>query len=180
MTKIIKYTTALLILILAFFSYKFYQNYQFEKKVNQDWQAFIKPYNERHKAMEEAYKKEQEELVARAMKSYLLAKQDHYGGKTPEETLKLFVDALKKKDAKLAAKYYLPWEWEKQEKEMQEWSADESLGSFLRAYKDGNIKKRKRVSGIAVEIYPKNEIKYHYTIDMILNNQTGLWKIEKF
>lgn len=31
---------------------------------------------------------------------------DIYGGKTPEETLKLFVDALKKGDVELASKYF--------------------------------------------------------------------------
>ena len=35
-----------------------------------------------------------------------LMRQDTYGGKTPEETLKLFVEALKKEDIELAAKYF--------------------------------------------------------------------------
>ncbi|MDP3726639.1 MAG: hypothetical protein Q8R36_05635, partial [bacterium] len=33
--------------------------------------------------------------------------QDIYGGDTPEETLKLFIDALKKEDIDLAAKYFV-------------------------------------------------------------------------
>ena len=180
MKTLFKYIIPILVLPLAFFAYKFYQNYQFEKKVNQDWQAFIKPYNERHKAMEEAYKKEQEELVARAMKRYLLAKQDHYGGKTPEETLKLFVEALKKKDAKLSAKYYLPWEWNKQEVEMEKWIAHESINKFLNAYKYGKMKKKEYVSYLAIEIYPKGENKYHYTVNMMFNKETGVWKIKEF
>ncbi len=32
--------------------------------------------------------------------------EDNYGGKTPEETLKMFVDALKQGDTDLAAKYF--------------------------------------------------------------------------
>ena len=32
---------------------------------------------------------------------------DVYGGKTPEETLQLFIDALKKGDIELASKYYI-------------------------------------------------------------------------
>ena len=45
-----------------------------------------------------------------------LAKQymeDTYGGKTPEETLALFIDALKKGDTDLAAKYFVIDEQEK-------------------------------------------------------------------
>ena len=34
-------------------------------------------------------------------------KNDTYGGKTPEETFDLFLDALKKNDAELASKYYI-------------------------------------------------------------------------
>ena len=35
-------------------------------------------------------------------------KNDTYGGTTPEETLQLFIDALKKGDIDLAVKYFLP------------------------------------------------------------------------
>jgi len=34
--------------------------------------------------------------------------EDTYGGKTPEETLSLFISALKKGDTDLAAKYFIP------------------------------------------------------------------------
>ena len=34
-------------------------------------------------------------------------REDPYGGSTPEETLRLFIDALKKGDIDLAAKYFL-------------------------------------------------------------------------
>jgi len=33
--------------------------------------------------------------------------EDQYGGDTPEETLRLFIDALKKEDTDLAAKYFV-------------------------------------------------------------------------
>ena len=39
---------------------------------------------------------------------------DTYGGATPEETLQLFVDALKKGDVDLASKYFMVEEQEKQ------------------------------------------------------------------
>lgn len=34
-------------------------------------------------------------------------KNDTYGGKTPEETLKMFIDALRKDDVELASKYFI-------------------------------------------------------------------------
>jgi hypothetical protein len=39
---------------------------------------------------------------------------DTYGGDTPEETLRLFIDALKRGDTDLASKYFVVDEWEKQ------------------------------------------------------------------
>ena len=33
-------------------------------------------------------------------------KEDVYGGKTPEETLQMFIEALKKEDIELASKYF--------------------------------------------------------------------------
>jgi hypothetical protein len=44
-------------------------------------------------------------------------KNDPYGGETPEETLMLFIEALKKGDIELASKYYI---WDKQEKRLQD------------------------------------------------------------
>src|SRR3989344_5214806 len=45
-----------------------------------------------------------------------LYEADTYGGKTPEETLALFIDALKKGDTDLAAKYFVIDEQEKERK----------------------------------------------------------------
>ncbi len=41
-----------------------------------------------------------------------LAKADTYGGKTPEETLDLYIEALKKGDVELASKYSRVDQWE--------------------------------------------------------------------
>ena len=56
----------------------------------------------------------QEKLVKEMEEKY---RTDPYGGSTPEETLQLFIDALKKGDTDLAAKYFII---DKQE----EWRAD--------------------------------------------------------
>lgn len=45
-------------------------------------------------------------------------KEDTYGGETPEETLRLFIDALKAGDTDLAAKYFVVEEQEELNKEL--------------------------------------------------------------
>lgn len=55
-----------------------------------------------------------EQLVKGLEKQYA---EDTYGGDTPEETLRLFIDALKKGDTDLAAKYFVldkQGEWKKE------------------------------------------------------------------
>ncbi len=182
MINTIKYLFLTVLTLVFFFgAYQAYKHYQFEKEVEKDWQAFISPYNERRKAMEEAYKKEQEELISRAMERYKLAKQDHYGGKTPEETLKLFVEALKKKDAKLAAKYYLPWEWENAESRINLLlSKPDRYNKFLYAYQTGIIKVVDRAIGKAIKIYENKEDDAPYIMEMTYNQETGIWKIKEF
>jgi len=49
-------------------------------------------------------------------------KDDTYGGATPEETLALFIDALKKGDAELASKYFVPEKREEYKKAMINWT----------------------------------------------------------
>ncbi len=114
------------------------------------------------------------------MERYLLAKQDHYGGKTPEETLAMFVEALKKKDAKLAARYYLPWEWEKREEEMIEWINTSAYNRFLETYDKQIIFKRQFVDDYALYIKSDKNEKYLYRIWFVLNKATGIWKIKEF
>lgn len=47
-------------------------------------------------------------------------KNDTYGGDTPEETLQLFIDALKVGDTELAAKYFMIGDQEKIKEELEE------------------------------------------------------------
>jgi hypothetical protein len=47
-------------------------------------------------------------------------KDDKYGGKTPEETYTMFLEALKKKDIELASKYFVLEKQEEYKKVLQE------------------------------------------------------------
>jgi hypothetical protein len=102
--------------------------------------------------------------------------KDTYGGATPEETLQLFVDALKKGDIELAAKYYIP---EKQE---------EIFHNLEKGKENGNLEKyieylQKGDHGIAstqdeYHILASNENKeIILDIQFALNLISKKWKI---
>ena len=55
--------------------------------------------------------------IAREEQKY---KDDKYGGKTPEETYTMFLEALKKKDIELASKYFVLDKQEQYKKALQE------------------------------------------------------------
>ncbi len=57
-------------------------------------------------------------------------REDMYGGDTPEETLQLFIDALKKGDTDIAAKYFIIDEQEKWKTRLSE-TKDKNLLSNL-------------------------------------------------
>jgi len=104
--------------------------------------------------------------------------KDTYGGNTPEETIQLFIDALKKGDIDLAAKYFVI---DKQE----EWRS--SLGI---AKEHGNLEKLANIlskAGFGKEVYRDhyllsvvNENKEEImSIELARNQYTKKWKIEK-
>ena len=177
MKTLFKYIIPILVLPLAFFAYKFYQNYQYEKEIDQSWRESVAPIKQQYY---EALEYSRTAKAALKKEKQMLA-QDHYGGKTPEETLAMFVEALKKKDAKLAAKYYLPWEWGKAESRMRLLlSKQERYNKFIHTYETGVIKVVDRAIGKAVKIYENPKDDTPYILEMILNQETGLWKISEF
>jgi predicted outer membrane lipoprotein len=71
--------------------------------VNALWYDYLSPAARDTNRMKEQYAQYEE-----WQKSYDEAmKADTYGGKTPEETLTLFIDALEKEDIDLASKYFV-------------------------------------------------------------------------
>ena len=90
MTKnTLKYLAALAILVILGLGALYFIRYlQYQNSPERQAEEFVK-------AWERAYR------------------EDTYGGITPEETLQLFIDALKKGDTDLAAKYFLVDDQEK-------------------------------------------------------------------
>src|SRR3989338_7176316 len=58
--------------------------------------------------------------------------EDTFGGKTPEETLQLFIDALKAGNIELASKYFVKEEQEKWLKNLTTINQNEQISSLLK------------------------------------------------
>jgi hypothetical protein len=142
---------ALFLLILLIWvgsaAYSAWQGYRFEKKTEEFQLALSKPYRE-----------------------------DNYGGKTPEETWAMFLDALRKGDVELASKYFVP---EKQE----EWKS-----IIQRTIKEKGVLEIEKLANIKFDS-KTNETAYYYrlineggkevnsSVIFILNPYTKVWKI---
>ena len=59
-------------------------------------------------------------------------RQDKYGGKTPEETFDMFLDALRKEDIDLASKYFVLNKQEQWKKTLEEYKKQNLLVDFLK------------------------------------------------
>lgn len=105
---------------------------------------------------------------------------DTYGGKTPQETLDMFVDALRKEDIELASKYFLLDE----NLSKEEWLAnlttinsrgligdmaqDISTAEFYKSLYDGNQQ---------FVIYNQDRTD-SLIINFVFNRYSNIWKIE--
>ena len=107
--------------------------------------------------------------------------EDVYGGKTPQETLSMFIDALKREDVELAGKYFML---------NSIGQVDQKWVDGLRASKNegklGIIAKElegAKSAGSAMKDYFGFEIRDDkgsilLDINMQFNNYSGVWKIE--
>ena len=115
--------------------------------------------------------------VRNLMKSYEQAQKDEearkmadtYGGKTPQETLQMFIDAVEKGDYELASKYFV-------EKKREEWR-----GELLLTNKNNDIEEFldlvKKSSGNLKKIYDGTYIANNpIYIEMFLY-PNGIWKL---
>lgn len=106
-------------------------------------------------------------------------KNDTYGGFTPEETLQLFIDALKKGDVDLAAKYFVIEKQDERGQAFANWKNLGKLAAIIAVLEKAENGK---------EIFPgnyefsvaneKNEAEF--IIDLRKNELTKKWKLEDF
>jgi len=109
--------------------------------------------------------------------------EDTYGGKTPEETLNLFIEALKKEDLELASKYFVlnsngqrdPKWLEALQKTKDAGKLKEVIELLSKAKPDyENISNKE---DFKFKSYG-NDGKLKAYIDLEFNKYSGIWKIE--
>ncbi len=113
-------------------------------------------------------------------------KADTYGGKTPQETLKMFIDALKKGDIDLASKYFA---LDTNEKSPDYLTRKKWVDGLVEISKNGEIS---NIVSVLESLKTKEEDNSGYasfqslnenglvdiSVGMILNKYSNVWKIE--
>lgn len=105
-------------------------------------------------------------------------KNDPYGGATPQETLKLFIEALEKKDYVLASNYFIP---EKRAGYLKDLPVAERSGGVImlvNAYKTGTVESEKYSNEDKFRfkvLAPNDDAPFIFTI--VKNLFNGKWLI---
>ena len=119
--------------------------------------------------MQQAYKAYQEKVLAEL-------KADTYGGKTPEETLRLFVEALEKGDYDLASRYVIYNERDAFIRDVHNPLAKDGINRLIRAYRYGTISVKDNDGYYEFIITPKHaDIGFHVYAQF--NDQSQIWKL---
>ncbi|MDD5547676.1 MAG: hypothetical protein PHN74_02145 [Candidatus Pacebacteria bacterium] len=123
------------------------------------------------------------ELYQNAVNTYEEAmRNDTYGGKTPQETLDMFIEALKKGDVDLASKYFVlestgspdpQWLIGLQETE-KAGKLNDVVGLLQGATPD--LEGRTSADDFKFRTYENGQLKAY--INMQLNDVSNIWKIE--
>lgn len=119
----------------------------------------------------------QEKLMQEALER---EKNDTYGGFTPEETLRLFIDALKQGDTDLAAKYFA---LDKQEEWREDLAGIKDKGKGLMDNMIRDLEREKYKNKISDSMVTfsiandNNEVSLTILVKKVSNNR---WKIEDF
>lgn len=149
------------------------------------YSRYLSPEAKRDAELQAKYEKAQKAMDT--LEATLRA--DTYGGKTPEETLALFIDALKKGDADLASKYFAlntnmnspdyltRREWENA---LRQAKAEGRFGEIAGVLEKAVPTREQDASFKNVfwlSTYDKNSTETS-EIELTLNKYSGVWKIE--
>lgn len=126
----------------------------------QYWQYINSPYYQQMKAVRELEKMAKE--------------SDKWGGKTPEETVRLFTEAVKKSDFELASKYGNP---ELIKPKLEQIKNDDKLNMFIGGLETGEIKK---FSGDYDANLIVKEDGQEFRVLSLSKSEGGTWKIDEF
>ena len=109
-------------------------------------------------------------------------REDTYGGKTPEETWAMFLDALKKGDAELASKYFIVDKQEAWRITIQDTKAAKKLDLVIDNLSRGLIRDDNNIVKTDAYYYyqyinAKTRQKKNSSVVFTFNNYTNIWKI---
>lgn len=112
----------------------------------------------------EAFKRAEQEDYQKAM-------ADTYGGKTPQETLQMYIDAVEKGDYELASKYFIGDNQEEWKSELNEIKKVDKINIFLNPLKEV-LKNNGEYSE------NKNTFSFHNPVFVSFKKYpNGIWKI---
>ena len=147
------------------------------------WERYLSPQAKSNRETQKNYEKylAWEENYKKAMT------EDTYGGKTPEETLKMFIEALKKKDIDLASKYFALNTNENSEYYLTRREWEEGLRKAKEEGRLGEVTKELETAKLTetssqldtawFTIYDtQKEIKHEILLEF--NKYSSVWKIE--
>jgi hypothetical protein len=164
--RFLKFALVFVLIIAVFFGIVFsYENYfspeaKFQREQKQNYEKYL--------AWKQSYEKAMTE--------------DTYGGKTPEETLQMFINALKKGDVELASKYFVlksdgsrdPKWLEALIKTKEAGKLEEVINILSKAKPDyENISNKE---DFKFKSYDNGKLKGY--IDLEFNKYSKIWKIE--
>ncbi|MDP3015160.1 MAG: hypothetical protein Q8N28_01980 [bacterium] len=143
------------------------------------WERYFSPMAKINRETQKNYEKylAWEENYKKAMT------EDTYGGKTPEETLQMFIEALEKEDVELASRYFMLDENMDRKKWIDRLNSIRQNDYLLVMIKDIEEKAKPDIQNRLNE----NDYKFVLraddgtvgaVIDMEFNKHSGIWKIE--
>lgn len=105
-------------------------------------------------------------------------KNDTYGGNTPEETLNLFIAALKKGDTDLASKYFVVEKQGEWKGKLEETRKNSNLESFIILLQNVNLSSGGKISEDSYQFSETIDNKsIPWVISLTKNTFTNKWKI---
>ena len=148
------------------------------------WEKYFSPQAKINRETQKNYEKylEWERNYEKAMK------EDTYGGKTPEETLQMFIEALKKEDIELASKYFML----ETDTESPDYLTRKKWENYLQEISNKNLLQQ-MANDIEKDAKPltktPNDKEFSYalfnedgtvgiSIDLKFNEYSNVWKIE--
>lgn len=128
-------------------------------------------------------------LVLRAISNYeSVMRDDAYGGKTPDETISLFSEALRRGDIDSAAKYFMPEQnlsapdyltRKKWEQALLRVKSENKLAGIAEAVKKMRSSGRNTGATSTVEyVVPEGDGAAGRAMVLVFNGYAGVWKIE--